>query len=350
MQLGVSALSLSLYPKLMANDQKPIGVALLGLGSYSQYVLAPALQQTQHCQLRGIITGSPSKIKSWQNKYAIADSNVYSYDNMSQIANNSDIDVVYVVTPTSTHLKFCLEAARAGKHVWCEKPMAMTIHECQKIIDECKKNNVKLSIGYRMQHEPNTRTFATYAMSKPYGNMKDISAYAGYGGSAGPKDNWRMQKAMGGGALYDMGVYPINGARFVSDMEPIAVKGQILPHEGFDEVDATTLFTMKFANGIEADCGTSVVKNFNHLKINCEQGWYELKPMQAYSGVQGYTSDQKVLSAFNGNQQAQQMDNDALAIMGKGPILVPGEEGLRDIHIVNKIFESAYSTQDFVDL
>ena len=133
---GASATSLIL-PVWAAKPKKKIGVALLGLGGYSRDLLAPGLQLTEYCELRGIVTGSPEKIPEWQKKYGIADKNVYSYETLPEIADNPDIDVVYVVTPTFLHKKFSVMAAEAGKHVWCEKPMAMTVDECQAIIDAC---------------------------------------------------------------------------------------------------------------------------------------------------------------------------------------------------------------------
>ncbi|HEY7886063.1 MAG TPA: Gfo/Idh/MocA family oxidoreductase, partial [Cellvibrionaceae bacterium] len=90
----------------MAKPPGKLGVALVGLGYYSRDLLAPALQLTQHCELRGIVTGSPEKIPQWQQRYGIKDSNVYNYENMHTLANNPDIDIVYVVVPTSLHMKY----------------------------------------------------------------------------------------------------------------------------------------------------------------------------------------------------------------------------------------------------
>ncbi|AWL10708.1 Glucose-fructose oxidoreductase [Saliniradius amylolyticus] len=326
-------------------SQRKVGVALLGLGNYSTHLLAPALQATRFCELRGIVTGSPEKIPKWQRRYGIPDANVYSYDTMHRLADNPDIDVVYVVTPTSLHLKYAERAASAGKHVWCEKPMAMTEAECQRMIDVCNKNHVQLAIGYRMQHEPNTRAMANYAQTSPFGTITSVSSFAGYPGNGLPADNWRMQKDMGGGALYDMGVYPINGARFLTGMNSVAVTGRFEKShpEIFTQVDETTYFTLEFANGLIADCGTSVVRGFNHLQVDCESGWYRLAPMQSYSGVTATTSSGKRLAPIKGMQQTLQMDNDAQAILGQGPILVPGEEGLADIRLVQAIFKAAES-------
>ena len=349
LQLAGSSLLVARSPfSLALPSKKKLGVALLGLGNYSTNLLAPALQHTQHCELRGIITGSEEKIPKWQRKHGIKDSNVYTYRTMAEIADNDDIDVIYVVTPTGTHKDFAVQAANTGKHVWCEKPMAMDSEECQAIIDACNKNNVTLSIGYRMQHEPNTRAFHQYLKTNPYGNITAVSSFAGYAGQGRAADNWRMKKHMGGGALYDMGVYAINSARFLTGREPLSVTGshppQLFP-EKFIEVDETTLFTIDFGDGLVADCGTSVVRGFNHFKADCEDGWYQLKPMQSYNGVTGTTSDGKTLPPIDGMQQTLQMDNDALAILTGRQPMVTGSEGLADIKIVNAIFKAAKTGQ-----
>lgn len=339
--LAAGSLLSTSYP-VFSQDRK-LGVALVGLGYYSRDLLAPALQLTQYCELRGIVTGSPEKIPVWQKQYAIKDKNVYNYENMHTLANNDDIDVVYIVVPTGLHHKYALIAANAGKHVWCEKPMAMTVAECQEIIDTCKKNNVRLSIGYRMQHEPNTQTVMQYARQKPYGDITRLRVEAGYGGTGGSPDYWRMQKHMGGGAMYDMGVYAVNAARYATAMEPLSISAS---HDDslkdvFTEVDHTTYFTLNFSNDVKAECMTSVVINKNSLYVECSSGWYGLKPMQSYSGIVGFSSDDKFPNRDIPNQQAKQMDNDALAIMRNSTLLVPGEEGLTDIRIVEAAFKSA---------
>lgn len=339
--LGGAALSFGFCHSPQKKDKR-LGVALVGLGSYSGGQLAPALQMTKHCYLAGIVTGSPHKIPQWQKQYGIKDQNVYNYDTLAQIADNPEIDVIYIVVPTGLHAKYAVMAANTGKHVWCEKPMAMNSAECQQIIEACDKNKVKLSIGYRMQHEPNTQTVIRYASEKPYGEIEAVEALAGYRGGVGT--GWRFQKALGGGALYDMGVYAINGIRYATGMEPIRVlRAEHLTNrpQYFSEVDETTDFTLEFAQGLKAHGRTSVGEGINRLRVDCAQGWYELSPMQSYGGVQGRTSDGKKLDIFIANQQARQMDDNAQAILEKQAVLVPGEEGLRDIRIVNAIQESA---------
>ncbi|MGB7394140.1 MAG: Gfo/Idh/MocA family oxidoreductase [Pricia sp.] len=337
---GISILPQYAFKNSFQN--KKLGVALVGLGSYSGGQLAPALQLTEHCELRGIVTGSPEKIPVWQKKYGIPDKNVYNYENMDGIANNDDIDVIYIVLPTGLHAEYAIKAANTGKHVWCEKPMAKTAEECQAIIDACDKNKVKLSIGYRMQHEPNTQKVIEWAKTKPYGAMQTVRADIGFY-TPDPQDTWRMDAELGGGLIYDVGVYSINGMRYTTGLEPLSVTGSTenTRPEMFKEVAETTTFNLDFPKGIKASGKTTAAESVNILRADCTDGWYQLTPFQAYNGVQGKASDGTQLDTYIKNQQARQMDDDALAILEDRPVMVPGEEGMKDIVIVEAINESA---------
>lgn len=342
---GLAAIGSPLWAATRSAGKKPLGVALAGLGGYAGGRLAPGLALTRHCRLAGIITGSPEKIPQWQSRHRIPDRNVYSYDDMDRIADNPDIDVVYVVTPSHLHAPLTLRAAAAGKHVWCEKPMAMNAAEAQSMIDACARNKVRLSIGYRMQHEPNTRRIIALAKERPFGAIRKIRAEAGYDGyrDASGERPWRLRKQFGGGAMYDMGVYSLNGARYTAGAEPLAVSARQHTDRPalFDEVDEHTDFTLEFPGGVVAECATSFGRTMNLLRADCERGWYELSPFQSYDGIRGRASDGRLFDAAVRHQQALQMDEDALAILQGTPLRVPGEEGLRDMRVLDAIFQSA---------
>ena len=344
-QTGILLGGIGLWPHY-AFKKRPLkeklGVCLVGLGNYSSNLLAPALQLTQYCELRGIVTGTPSKILIWQKRYGIPDKNVYNYQNMDRMADNPDIDIIYIVLPTGLHAQYAIKAANTGKHVWCEKPMAKSAKECQSIIDACAKNNVTLSIGYRMQHEPNTKKIIEWSKTLPYGKIKEVKAHVGFK-ITNPGNTWRMDKELGGGLLYDVGVYCINALRYTFGEEPIAVIGK---HENtrpevYKEVPETSIFEFDFPNGSIGDGKTTATQSVNLLHADCEKGWYELEPFQAYNGVQGRSSDGTLLNTYIENQQARQMDDDALAIMENRPMMVPGEEGMKDIVLLEAINESA---------
>ncbi|HLF65700.1 MAG TPA: Gfo/Idh/MocA family oxidoreductase [Saprospiraceae bacterium] len=353
-QSGITAIGLSMtnpFPNiLIPRTKEKLGVALIGLGYYSTDLLAPALRETKHCYLAGIVTGTPGKIPVWQQRYQIPDKNVYNYSNMDRIADNPDIDVIYVVLPPSMHSAYCIRAAKAGKHVWCEKPMAMTVAECEEAINACKSNNVSLAIGYRMQHEVNTQTIIAYGRNKTYGKVQHVEASAGY--HDGRVDHWKQKKVMGGGAMYDMGVYPLNAARYTTGEEPLAVSAQASTDRPkiYHEVEEHINFELRFPSGATATCEASFGHGLNSLLVTCASGSYNLVPFQSYSGIRGRTSDGKMLNASPLNQQAKQMDDDALAIKEGRPLVVPGEEGLRDIRVVEAIYRSAGMEGKWIDM
>jgi glucose-fructose oxidoreductase len=338
---GAALSSRESFANIIIPQERRLGVALVGLGYYSTDLLAPALQETRNCYLAGIVTGTPAKAEDWKRQYNIPDKNIYDYESIGDVANNPAIDVIYIVLPPSMHAEYSIKAANAGKHVWCEKPMAMTAAECQSMIDAANKNKVQLTVGYRMHHEPNTQKIMRFAKELPYGKLQDLTAAAGYRESR--TTHWKQIKAMGGGAMYDMGVYPLNAARYSAGMEPVAVtaRASVMRPEIYHEVEEAMEFQLEFPGGATAKCETSFARGMNDLQVNFKNGGYKLSPFQAYSGINGETSDGVKLNERIPNQQARQMDDDAMAIVKKTKPLVPGEEGLRDIRIVEAIHRSA---------
>lgn len=325
---------------IQENQEKKLGVALVGLGYYSKDLLAPALQVTKHCYLAGIVTGSEEKGKKWQQQYNLPTKNIYNYNNFDEISENDDIDVVYVVLPNAMHKEFTIRAARAGKHVICEKPMAMNAKECEEMIEACEKANVKLSIGYRMQFEPTTNKIMELGQAKVYGNMHLITAAAGYRETRA--NHWKTGKELGGGAMRDMGVYALQAARYVTGEEPISVTAQsfIDRPQIFNNVDETTSFQLKFPGGAVANLFASHRTSMNYLHANAENGWFKLDPFSTYSGIKGQSVDGP-LDFPQENQQAVQMDETCLSIKDNKPLKVTGLEGLKDIIVVDAIYQSA---------
>jgi glucose-fructose oxidoreductase len=329
-------------------QKRGLGVALVGLGYYSTDLLAPALQQTQNCYLAGIVTGTPAKAEAWKQQYNIPNKNIYNYSNFDQIANNPDIDVVYVVLPPSMHHEYVLRAANAGKHVWCEKPMAVTAKECQEMIDACRKNKKTLAIGYRLQHDPTTQAYRRIVQQQQLGKVQKVSCAAGYRESR--TDHWKQKKELGGGVLYDMGVYAIQGARFGAGTEPVAVvsakTSTTRPEVYKNGLDESTEAVLEFPGGVLANIKTSFAENINFLNVAFQKGELNVSPYQSYAGVRAKSPLGEIYHDYQVPwQQAKQMDDDAQAIMQGKPLLVPGEEGLRDIRIVEAIYKSAVSGQ-----
>jgi predicted dehydrogenase len=323
------------------NNNGKLGIALVGLGGYANGQLAPGLLQTEYCYLAGIVTGTPSKAETWKTKYNIPESNIYNYENFDEIKNNPAIDIVYVVLPNSMHAEYTIRAAQAGKHVICEKPMAINVKDCDRMIAACKKASKMLSIGYRLHFDPYNLEMVRLGKEKVFGDIKKMSA--GFGFMA-QKGIWRLDKKMaGGGPLMDLGIYCFQGVGYTTGLEPIAVTAQQSPisdKEKFIDIEETLTWQMEMANGTIAECKTSYTESANFLRADAEKGWFELSPAFNYSGLKGNTSNGKMVEYPKLSQQAKQMDDFALAIKNNRPSPVPGEMGRRDVKIIEAIYEA----------
>ncbi len=351
-RLGAAA-TLAPFLQLRAQhtEQKKLGIALLGLGDYATNQLGPALKLTSNARLAGIVTGSPDKIPKWQEKYGIPDGNVYNYQNFDAIAKNKDIDIVYVVTPTGLHPEFAIRAAQAGKHIICEKPMAPTVEDCNRMIDAAKKANVTLQIGYRLHWDPSHVRLMEIMKKKEYGDWKSIEVANGSTMRSFTGLNaWRIGKQLGiAGALYDMGVYCVQASFYTAGEHPVSVTAKHYTDRKdiFTEVPETYEWELEYAGGRKAKGMSSYGKSFNYVKAEVEKGIVEVNPGYNYGGgPRGRTPDGE-MGYGPVNQQALQMDGQVAAILAGIPSKVPGEMGARDIQVVRGIMEAADSGKAF---
>jgi predicted dehydrogenase len=340
--------AMHLAPHVSGQDDsnKKLGYALVGLGRLSTNQLAPALQKTQHSQLVGIVTGSPEKAKEWQDKYGIKEENTYDYRNFDRLSDNSEIDVIYIVLPNSMHQEFTIRAARAGKHVLCEKPMSVSSHECRTMIEACADANVKLAIGYRCQFEPHHAECMRIAREQEFGKIRFIEA--GFGFSFGDYPigdlrRWRLeQEYAGGGALMDVGIYALQACRYLTGEEPISVMAREIKtdHEKFAEVDETILWSMDFPSGIVANCSTTYgFSGVNHATVFADGGKFGLGPAYGYGGIKAFAGE-RTIERPEIDQFAAEMDDFSQVVKENRTSKVPGEEGLRDVMIMEAIYDS----------
>ncbi len=334
--------SLSLKDASSLPYQGPVlRVAILGLGSYGARV-AEAMEACTRAKLAGVISGTPSKIKSWQAKYHIPDKNCYSYENFDNIKNNPDIDAVYIITPNGLHREQAIRVAKAGKHVICEKPMALNAKEGQDLIDACKKAKVKLLVGYRMHFEPTTLEIIKLRNEGEFGKIMFFQGLCGF--KIGDPAQWRLNKKLaGGGSLMDIGIYAINGARYMVGEEPVWVTAQETKtdKEKFKEgVDETIQFQLGFPGGAVASClSTYSMGNLDRFFLNGEKGFAEMQPSTGYGPIKGRTNKRALTHPHVMHQTVQMDEMAGIILEGKKPIVpVDGEEALKDLKIIDAIY------------
>lgn len=324
-----------------SSDGPVLRVAIMGLGSYGTRV-ADAMKDCTKAKLVGAISGTPSKLKDWQDKYGISPKNCYNYSNFDEIKSNPDIDAVYIITPNALHHSQTLRVAKAGKHVICEKPMAINAKQGAEMVEACKRAGVKLLIGYRMHFEPKTLEVVRMRMSGEAGKVKFFQGLSGF--TIGDPKQWRLNKELaGGGAMMDIGIYSINGARYMVGEDPLWVTAQETktdPIKFKEGVDETIMFQFGFPGGAVASClSTYSMNGLDKFYVNFEKGFAEMQPSTGYGPIQGRTH-KGVLTHEHKTHQTIQMDEMSDIILNNKQPIVPvdGEEGLKDMKIIDAIY------------
>jgi predicted dehydrogenase len=327
-------------------------VAIMGLGSYGNRV-AEAMLACTKAKLTGVISGTPSKIKDWQSKYNIPDANCYNYENFDRIKDNPDIDAVYVITPNGLHHDQVIRVAKAGKHAICEKPMAVNAKEGAEMVEACKKANVKLLVGYRMHFEAKTLEVIRMRKAGELGKILFFQGQCGF--TIGDPTQWRLNKKLsGGGSMMDIGIYAINGARYMVGEEPTwvtAVETKTNFEKFKEGVDETIQFEFGFPGGAVASClSTYNMNNLDRFFLNGTEGFAEMQPSTGYGPIEGRTN-KGPLTQPHVTHQTVQMDEMAAIIFENKQHVVPvdGEEGLKDLKIIDAIYLAA-KTGKKVDL
>ncbi|GAC1440435.1 MAG: Gfo/Idh/MocA family oxidoreductase [Sediminibacterium sp.] len=316
-------------------------VAIMGLGSYGTRV-AEAMQSCTKARLVGVISGTPAKIKNWQGRYHIPEKNCYSYENFDRVKDNPDIDAVYVITPNALHHDQVIRVAKAGKHVICEKPMALNAREAQEMIDACEQANVKLLVGYRMHFEPHTLEIIRMRKAGEFGAIRFFQGLCGF--RIGDPNQWRLNRQLsGGGSLMDIGIYAVNGSRYMVGEEPVWVTAQETKTntEKFKEgVDETIQFQLGFPGGVVASCLSTYGMNFlDRFFLDGEEGFAELQPATGYGPIKGRTHKGEIIQPITTHQTVQMEEMAGMILEGKQPVVAAdGKEALKDLKIIDAIY------------
>jgi predicted dehydrogenase len=339
-------------PAALPHDKR-VGFALVGLGKLTLEELLPAFA---HCKLSrpaALVSGDRSKAEQTAKKYGIEPAHLYDYSTFDRLRDDPTVDVVYVVLPNSMHAEYTVRAAQAGKHVLCEKPMAVTVAECDQMIAACTQAQKLLMVAYRLQYEPHHREAIRLVRSGELGKLRNIVTSNGQMQKSA--DEWRVKRALaGGGPLPDVGIYCLNAARYLTGEEPVEVSALQYSTPGdprFAEVEEQIDFALRFPSGALAACATSYnTHNSKEYRVLCEKGFIELDPAYSYRGLKMRVSrggedpkQEKIdnIDITETDQFAVEMDHMAECVLENRRPYTPGEEGRKDVRIITSIYEAA---------
>lgn len=331
--------------------EKPLGWCVVGLGKFATEQMMPNFKNCKHSKLVAFVSSDKKKTQGYCEQYNVSPDNVYTYDEMDKIKDNKEIDIVYVITPVGLHAEHTIKAAKAGKHVLCEKPMARTVEECQQMIDACKENNVKLMIAYRCQYEPYNQAAIKKIRDGELGKVRYITADHGrmIEPDQGSTEKQRVDiELAGGGSLMDIGIYSLNACRYLTGEEPIeviAMESTDKSDKRFKEVEDNIHFVLRFPSGILGNCTSSYsIEGVKRYRVFGDKGWLNLDPATEYSYHKLVVGDSKKQTEYiieEENHFAAEMDHFSECVKNNKTPRTPGEEGLKDVKYILAVYLSA---------
>jgi predicted dehydrogenase len=333
--------------------------AVVGLGSFAVGQMLPGFVASTHARMTAFVSGSPDKARDLGARYGV--SKFYDYNNFDRIADDKDIDAVYIALPVALHAEYAIRALKAGKHVLCEKPMASTVAECEAMIAASKAANRQLGIAYRVHFEPNNMDAIKRLRAGEIGNLRYFSGEAGFVANPDyPPHKWRLQKALaGGGSMYDIGIYALNAALWAVDEAPVSVTAVYSTPANdprFKEVEGGVEWRLRFPSGISAQGASSYCWTYaTRQRFFGSQGSISMDPASDYSQInmtmQHTDLTPTIIRAGSSTVQfSAQIDAFCTAAAANQPHLTPGEMGLRDIRIIQAIYQSADADGQIIKL
>jgi predicted dehydrogenase len=347
-KLGTLTLAARFAPLLHAQPSaKKTGYAVIGLGRIAGHFM-PGARNTTNSQITALVSGHRDKADRIAAEYGIPSSSIYNYENFDEIAHNPAVDAVYVALPNSMHAEYTIRAAKAGKHVLCEKPMSTNVADAEAMIAACKAANVKLMIAYRCHYEPTNLRAVKLIRDGALGQVQAIESSFGF--NMGPNE-WRTNKKLaGGGPLFDVGIYCLNACRYLTGEEPehIAAFASTIDHDGrFSEVEENVSWTMKFPSGIVASCNTTYGAPMEgYYRVHGAKGWLEVDQAFVYEGLRlradfSGTQLDEPNPARDPSQFQAEAEHFSHCVQNNLEPQSPGEEGLRDMKLITEIYRSA---------
>jgi predicted dehydrogenase len=325
--------------------RRKAGWAVMGLGVLAAEEILPAFGQAQRSRPVALVSGHADKARKLAEAYGIDETAVYGYEDGAALARNDAIDIVYVVLPNSLHAEHTVKALEAGKHVLCEKPMAVTSAECQRMIDAARAAGRKLMIAYRLHYEPFNMKVMELCRQGAIGRLKTFVSSNGQNTEA---PNIRLSRDLGGGPVSDTGIYSINAARYVIGEEPVTVTATAhrpADDPRFREVPESVSYTLRYPSGVLAHCDTSFgVGVSRFFRVHGTEGFIDLHEAFAYRGqrlrLRRGSQREETLLLQPVNHFAAEMDHFSAALLDGGPVRTPGELGLADVRIIEAIDEA----------
>jgi glucose-fructose oxidoreductase len=318
-----------------------VNYAVVGLGHIAQVAVLPAFKNAKNSELTALVSGDDTKLRTLSKKYKVSD--VYRYHEYDACLFDENIHAVYIALPNRMHYEYVIRAAEAGKHILCEKPLAVNSQDAREMIRVARHNGVKLMTAYRLHFDPANLKSIELLKSGKIGEPRYITSEFGH---QVKESNIRAEAAEGGTPLHDLGIYCINAARYLMRSEPVEVFAMAAsPANRLPDIEQTVSALMRFPNDRLASFTCSFASGaISNFRVIGDKGDLFLENPYEYVGEVTHQltieEKKKVWTSKAGDQFAAELDyfSDCI-IHGKNPE-PSGKEGLIDLIIIEALLES----------
>ena len=322
---------------------KQIGYAVVGTAEFVRQALLPAFGSVANARLSAIVGADRAQTQELAEQFRAAP---FHFDEFRQCLNRDDVQAVHVAVPNSQHSDYTVDAARAGKHVLCERPMAVTADECRRMIRTCQTNRVKFMVSYRLQFQPAFAKAVDLVRGGQLGTLKTFSSDITV--RVPTAEDPRLQRRLGGGSVYDLGILAIASARMLLGFDPaqvMAMTSRVNRRYGGD-VDESTVALVRFPDERLAHFHSSFGEEpMSTFTLFGEEGWLRLTP--AYDPdvetrlVVSRQGRAEEMSFSPADQFAAELGYFTECVLNDRQPEPSGIEGLQDIRMVEAIYRSA---------
>lgn len=315
----------------------------IGSGRNCQACGYSGIQQSKYGVVKAVASRDKGKAETFATETGVAE----SYGSYEELLHDPEIEAIYIPLPNHLHKEWTIRAAHAGKHVLCEKPIALNAAEAAEMEAVCRDAGVVLAEAFMYRHHPRYEMMKQWIRDGAIGDVRGIHGTFTFNGAAN-SGNIRFRKDWGGGSIYDVGVYPISAARLILESEPEAATVHAFFSPDHDDVDMMASGLLEFPNcvAVTFDCG--MWAHFrNTLEVLGTQGRIEV-PSAFVADVDGgdffleTAEGRKKIEVPKLNQYAAQVDDFAMRVRGEKPaVQFEAKDAVLNMHVVDACLQSA---------